>query len=360
MTDAALRAWRLILVLGPVLVVALAFQSIWTLRDDESRPDPADMSVEAGRVAQLADAYIRRMVGVTSHLAVAPEVVSLAKASTARSITGRDDEIESRWASAVNVVNDPFIPIRDQPVSRYFVDVRAADSAYREIFLSDMNGRLIAASNRTEDFQQKDDLWWPKDKDLKMVTAACRRLPMTCVHLSGIKWDPSAGVFGYAVVLPVVDTDGGKVKIVGILKAVVDPKELDTLLQFAALNPGLDVTLLDADGVRVFSRKPFFPPKDEKKDKDGKKETAKTEQPRLGELKPGNEGSWPLSGTRQDGKTVFVRRLESPVAGGWFIAVTERDQGRDGLWRSYVLWCLLTLGMFLVAAGAFAVRGKAA
>lgn len=349
------RLWRFVLILGPVLVVALAFQSIWALRDDESRPDSADMSVQAGRVAQLADAYIRRVVGVTSHLAVAPEVVSLARASTAQSLPGKD-EVDSRWKATANVPNDPFNPIRNQPVSKYFVDVKSTDSAYREIFLSDMKGGLIAASNRTEDFRQDDDSWWPKEQELKKVTAACRRLPMTCVQLSGIRWDPSAGVFGYAVVLPVVDIDGSKV---GILKAVVDPKELDTLLQFAALNPRLDVTLLDADGVRVFSRVPFFPPKDKKGDKERKKGTAKAETARFAELRPGHEGSWLLSGTREDGRIVFVRRLESPVAGGWFIAVTERDQGREGLLRGYLLWCLLTLGMFLVSAGAFAVRRKA-
>lgn len=337
------RMWRWILILGPVLVVALAYQSLWTLRAAE-RPDSADMSVETDRVARLIDAYIARVVGVTAHLAIAPDIVRLAEASTTRSVTGADEAVQTHWSESANAAGDPFNAIRSQSVSQFFADVKAADKAYREIFLADLKGRLIAASNRTEDFQQNDDSWWPKDLD--KVKPSCRRNPMDCVSLSSVEWDPSAGLFGYDVVLPVVNSNG---QPVGVLKAVVDPSELDGLLKFAALSRELDVTLINAKGVQIFSRELFL-----------KNPKA---LPCLRHLLPGNEGSWPLAGSCQDATAesrrkepvAFVRRLSSPVAGGWFVAITGQDDG-GGAWMTYALWCLFTLGMFLIAAGAFAVR----
>jgi hypothetical protein len=332
------RLWRSILVLGPVLVLALAFSLLWEVQVTAERPDDDDLSVRTDRVAQLADAYITRVVGVTSHLAIAPDVVGLAEKSAARSATGKDAETQARWSTTANVAGDPFFDIQKQPVSQFFADVKAADSAYREIFLADREGRLLAASNRTEDFQQKDDPWWPKKEDFDRFTDACRRLPMSCVSLSRIEWDASAGVFGFDVVLPVV-TPGGHT--VGVLKAVVDPSELEALIRFAALSQGLDVALVNPAGARVFSREPFFNP---------------MAVPPIRDLRPGNEGSWPLAGSRKNGPVAFVRKLRSPVPGGWFVAIADRDSHRDGRWKPYALWCLFTLGMFLIAAGAFAVR----
>lgn len=330
------RAWRWILVLGPMLVVAIAFWSLWSLREAAGRPDSAVLAAETDHVAQLVDAYIKRVVGVTSLLAVAPDVVGLAEASTARSVTGADAAAQAHWDESANAESDPFARIRKQPVSSFFADLKAADGAYREIFLADRQGRLIAASNRTEDFQQADDLWWPKNLD--QASASCRRLPMDCVQISDIDWDSSAGLHGYDVVLPVVTADG---RTVGVLKAVVDPKELERLLDFAEFNRELDVELVNGQGTQVFSSKPFF----------GEKAVRK-----LQDLTPGSEGSLALGDSREKGPVVSIRRLSSPVAGGWFIAVADRHHGEDGLWKTYLLWCLFTLGMFLIAAGAFAIR----
>jgi hypothetical protein len=331
------RVWRWILVLGPVLVAALGIQTLWTLRTAAERPDSTDMSVESDRVARLIDAYITRVVGVTSHLAITPDVVKLAESGPESPPTPEDKTIESRWLVSANTEDDFYTrTIHDRPVSRFFADVKGTDSAYREIFLADRGGRVVAASNRTENYLQDKDPWWPKD--LETAKPLCRRSPVDCVSLSSIEWDASAGLFGYDVVLPVVNTDD---QPVGVLKAVVDPSELDGLLKFAALSRNLDVTLINAKGVQIFSREPFF--------------TDLKTAPRLQDLLPGNEGSWPLTDAGRDGPVAFVRRLSSPVQGGWFVAIADRDH-HSSSWKPYALWGLFTVGMFLITAGAFAVR----
>lgn len=330
------RAWRWILVLGPVFVAALGIQTLWTLRAAAERPVFAGMSVETDRVAQLIDAYITRVVRVTSHLAMTPDVVKLARSGPESPPTAKDETTESRWPGLANAKDDPYAEIRKRPVSRFLADVKATDSAYREIFLADRGGRVLAASNRTENFLQSKDPWWP---DLTKVQASCRRLPMSCVHLGSIEWDASAGLFGYDVVLPVIDEDG---QAVGVLKTVVDPGELDGLLEFAASSRDLDVTLINAKGVQIFSREPFF--------------TDPKTVPRLQDLLPGNEGSWPLTGAGRDGPVAFVRRLSSPVEGGWFVVIADRDHHGNSAWKPYALWGLFTVGLFLITAGAFAVR----
>lgn len=367
-----LSTWRWLLVLGPVFVIAIAFQSLWALRVAGEHERPEEMSVETERLASLIDTYIKRVVGVTGYLTVIPEVVELAEESTKIARTQADEDREKFWTTfASQGKEDPFKEIQENnPLSTYFAELKdASGSAFREIFLSDLKGRVIAASNRTEDYRQDDDPWWPKGLEpkepevssdpnlteaaktvawetaklaeaarLKKALIRCRHLPMECVHIGGVDWDPSAGLFGYDVVLPVVTADG---RAVGVLKAVVDPKELEGLLAFAAHDQDIDTELLDGQGIRVFSQDAFF---------------GKGAVPPLKGLAPGAEASWPLGESRQTSPIAFVRRLSSDVEGGWYIALADRGEKDEAGWRPYLLWCLFTLGMFVVAAGAFAVR----
>lgn len=323
--------WRWVLILGPILVMTLAFQALWTLRVTSARPDDDDMSVEAGRVAGLVDAYIKRVAGVTSFLTLAPEVVKLAEDSSKLPLTPADREIETNWGKQAG--NERFDAIQAQPVSMFFKDLTAVRGAFREIFLTDTEGRVIAASNRTENYLQANEhSWWPKHPE--QAKASCRRLPQECVRITDVEWDASAAVFGYAVVLPVLTPAG---QWVGVLKAVVDPGELDTLLKFASSRQRAEIVLVNAQGKPLLSHDPFFDP-----------EAASL----LGGLSRGQESSLHLT---KGGPLAFVRRLSSPLDGGWVVAVTDRGQGEPRLWQRYVLWCLLTLVMFVIAARAFAV-----
>jgi len=350
MSAAALRipshVLRWMLVLGPILVLVLAFKSLWTLRAATAHLDPDEMSIVADRVAQLVDAYLARIVGTTSSLVIVPDVASLAAEQSARPLTPEDALTEKNWKRSANTRDDPFLRLEKEAVSWFLRDLTAAEGGvYREILLADAEGRLIAASNRTEDFRQndKDDPWWPAN--LKLFTDSCRRVPLKCVRMTDVGWDQSAATFGYDVVLPVVTR--GK-QAVGVLKAVVDPRELEALLRFATLNSEVDVALINAQGMRFLTRERFFT--------EGATEAEDQKEPssRLRALAPGGETSWPLA---EKGPAVYVRRLSSPVEEGWFIAVTDRDHDDSGAWKTYVLWCLFTLGMFVIAAGAFAVKG---
>jgi hypothetical protein len=340
MSEAVLRIqshlWRWLLIVGPILVLGFAFQSLWMQRAATAHPDSDDISIEADRIAQLADAYIARVAGVTSYFAVTPEVVELAATSSARSFTAADTDAETNWETLAGTKDDPFVSIHGEPVSAFFRDLTAvAGGSYREIFLADAKGRLIAASNRTEDFQQADDSWWPAD--MTHVTASCRHLPLECVHITDVEWDSSAATFGYDVVLPVVTSEG---HAVGVLKAVVDPRELNELLSFAESSHRFDVALINAKGMRLLSHERFFDEQTSSK---------------LRELTPGSEASWQLAGSRKNGPIAFVRRLSSPIEEGWTIAVADRDHGDAGLRKTYVLWCLFMLGLFVITARAFAV-----
>jgi hypothetical protein len=330
------RIWRWVLILGPILVLALAFQALWTLHVTTAHPDSDDLSIETDRVARLVDAYLARVAGVTSFLTLAPDVVELAKAGSERPFTRADEDAEKNWVALARATNDPFKLIKDLPVSLFFKNLTASGGAFREIFLTDTKGRVIAASNRTENFLQGHDPWWPEHLD--RVKASCRRLPLECVRITDVKWDASAAVFGYDVVLPVMTPEGHQV--VGVLKAVVDPTELDALLKFASSSQQVDVALVNAKGRRLLSRERFF---DEKA------------ASRLSRLPPGSEDSLRLSGSREDGPVAFVRRLSSPLDGGWSVAVADRGEGDSELWKPYALWCLFTLGMFVIAARAFGV-----
>lgn len=329
--------WKWVLVLGPILVLALGYRALWILRET-SRPDQDDISVIAERVARLVEAYVARVVSVTSMVAVSPLVSDLAARSSHRPVlTATIDRIDAEWRQPAGraLTTRAFEDIAANPVSGFLRDLKASTgTSYREILLADNKGRLIAASNRTEDYFQADDEWWPADQT--HFTASCRRFAVECATLSDVKWDPSAAGFGFAVVLPVITVNG---IAVGVLKAVVDPGELDSLLRIITANTGLDIALVRSNGTRVLSADTLW-------------NTDFREA--LGSLTPGAEMALRNPGDERAGWTL-VRRLSGPAGSLWSVAVADRRPGDSRDWKVFALWSALTLGMFFVAATALAV-----
>ena len=342
---------KILLIIGPVAVIATALHSVWHLQSVAGRPDPDHLSNSAEGIARLAEAYIARTITITGMLVNSPTInEALTEASrTPRNDKGVKDK-DDLWKSEQGRPKDPYLDIAEKPASHFLADVtRAPGSPYREILVADRHGRLIAASNRTEDYDQADDDWWPLDLD--HTPAACRHAPATCVAVEGVKMDLSAGAYGFSLFVPVLasgQTQSGQTRTnpvlaagtpVGVLKAVIDPTELATLVKLTQLNPSIRVALVGESGSPIFGTEQVFavPPKE------------------LQKLSEGSEAMVQLSEI-PDQDIACIRRLTGAMGRTWYVVARSADRPPQWRWPPVILWSALALGMFIVAALAARVQ----
>ena len=85
------------------------------------------------------------------------------------------------------------------PPLRTLTDIVAHDRIYREMILTDRQGRLIAASNPTTDYFQGDEDWW---------LAAFDDGRRGRVSIGDVRWDPSARAYAIEISAPVSGLGG--------------------------------------------------------------------------------------------------------------------------------------------------------
>ena len=89
------------------------------------------------------------------------------------------------------------------------------DQVYREIIVTDREGRLVAASSATSDYIQSDEAWWKE-----AFNDGTRGL----VSVSDVLWDESTKSHAIEIAVPVTERPGER--LVGVLKVVADAREL--------------------------------------------------------------------------------------------------------------------------------------
>lgn len=169
----------------------------------------------ARQTAADVDEYVYRRILDVSVLARTPDVRREAASASARPFDPADAEvIDHEWAQTTKPPGAVTAAL-DSTASQYLRDIVTHDRIYRELLLTDVQGRLIAASNVTSDYFQGDEDWWKTARD------DGRR---GTVSLSDVRWDKSAGVYAIEVAVPVPAPGGDE--LVGILKAVTDSREM--------------------------------------------------------------------------------------------------------------------------------------
>ena len=336
----SIHLWRSILIIGPVLAIAIAMHGVWRIQSEGGRPNRDGLSNIAERVARLVEAYVARTVTITGIIAASPSVNDAAAHASAvprddGAVTTDDEDWTKRTPRGLGLQKQ----IDDHPASLFFKYVTdAPGSAYREILVADALGRLVAASNRTDDLDQRNDAWWLVDLD--HTPPSCRQATTACVTILDVQLDTSTGFYGFEVIVPILSPAG---KPVGVLKAVIDPAELNELLGLTNLSPSHRVSLIRRDGSPVLAITPGPAPATVTARIDG-----------LGDVAEGAEAMLPLAGP--DRGFAHVRRLTGVIGREWYVAVTDSGDARPGSWRLFLFWTGLALGMFVVAASAFGIR----
>ena len=183
----------------------------------------------------------RRMVDV-SLLARTPELRRQAAQASARPMDAAAvAALDREWEQPASGKTESALLAND--ASTFLADLVAHDRIYRELLLTDVQGRLVAASGRTSDYFQGDEDWW---------TAARNDGRRGRVSLTDVRWDKSAGIHAIEIAVPVPAPDSGE--YAGVLKAVTDSREMLALIGSVQLGDTGTATLLRRDGSIVFGR----------------------------------------------------------------------------------------------------------
>jgi hypothetical protein len=357
------RAWRVVLVIGPLLVLAFALVALWMLRKAATEGEDDERAVLATKAASAVDGYLYRVINMTWQVAQMPAVVDLATAESDRTEWSQQDTYaKGEWKSSAGAGKDldPYRRVADRPVSGYLAAlVASGTSPFREILIADLHGRLIFASNRSDDFVQNDEHdWWPPELS---PDATCLKYPAPCARVLGVDLDESSGALGYDVVLPV--RAGGRP--VGVVKAHLLPDDLAKVMDLAGSDPRLAATLIDDEGLEALGnpKQRFIAEADLARLRllrHGGEiilRLAPPREPTAGQQTPApSPQAAPSSPTppSEDEPRAWIRKLGTPRA-PWSVAVTQRETARANVGIIYLLWSLATLALFAVAAAAFAV-----
>lgn len=225
-----------ILALGVILVLAIG----QTRLTDAGGRHLEDV---ARQTAASVDAYVYRRILDVSLLGRGPELRRDAAAASSRPADPAAIEaIDKVWAQR-SVALPEKTTIFKAPTSRYLADLVAQDRIYREMILTDRVGRLIAASGETSDYFQGDEDWWK-------AAAGNGRAPG--VSVSDVRWDESTRTHAIEIAVPVLSPDSSE--FAGVLKVVVDSRELLAAVGGAQLGTTGEAVLLRRNGTIVFSR----------------------------------------------------------------------------------------------------------
>ena len=200
----------------------------------------------AERTAAATDAYVFRTLIDVDRLASVPTVRSVAAAaSQEQPDSDRILELDSQW----QLESSPppaLIGLMDNAATRFLREVVADDPIYLEILLADWHGRLVAASGISTDYYQGDETWW------REVNATGR------FWVGDVVYDESARGFGLEISAPVFSGESAGT-IVGVMKVVVDSRELRAAVGGVPAEGSAEAALIRRGGSVVFSRQSVDP-----------------------------------------------------------------------------------------------------
>ena len=150
--------------------------------------------------------------------------------------------IEQRWPSLGR--DDALLGgILENPLSARMRLFQKVNPTFAEALMTDAQGRLIAATEKTTDYWQADEGWWKR-----AITLGTHRATVEGVH-----YDASAGVFSLDVSLPIRDWEAPEKPPAGVIKGVVNASPLFTALGAEVKTGGCVYEVVLGDG-RILAR----------------------------------------------------------------------------------------------------------
>lgn len=295
----------------------------------------------ADQTAAAVDTYVFRLVIDASVLSHVPVVRELAAAGSQRPFdraaavaTDRDWQRTNRPAVVQEVAANK--------VSDFLAEVTRQNTIYKELLLTDRYGRALAASGAADGYFFADAPWWKE----AYGDGVHGRLVVSDVTVQ-----QRARTWGIEITAPVEDPANGQ--LAGVFRAVVDMREIGTVLGGVRMGATGDAALIREDGSFVFALTGMDP--------NAHFFASDLLRERLGALKQGQPqtplhfGASTANGTpRLVGVAMSQLKASFPKL-AWVVAVS---QGEDELFapvRAQATSLLIVLGLTAIAVLLFAL-----
>ncbi|HSP92682.1 MAG TPA: cache domain-containing protein [Vicinamibacterales bacterium] len=295
----------------------------------------------AQQAAATVDSYVFRRIIDVSILARVPDVQSAAAAGSRTPLdVARAREIDTLWVAQPGETAAR-LGLLETPASQFLRDIVSNDQAYREIVVTDRDGRVVAASNATSDYLQSDETWWKE---------AFGDGTRGRVSVSDVLWDESAKSHAIEITVPVTERPGER--LVGVLKVVADARELLAVAGGVRSSTSGEVFLIREDGSIVFSQRgiggqaKFF--------------AADLFRERMKSFKAGDpQFRIDFSARDQNGRSYLVGIAPSQLGSSyphlsWMLAVTQAEDelfapARAQMWRMLGVFGLIAAAVLAIA-----------
>jgi hypothetical protein len=199
---------------------------------------------QAQQAAATVDSYVFRRVIDVAILARVPEVQAAAAAGDKVPLdVAKARELDAAWTAQPGATAAR-LGVLENPASQFLRDIVSNDQVYREIIVTDREGRLVAASSATSDYIQSDEAWWKE-----AFNDGSRGL----VSVSDVSWDESTKSHAIEIAVPVTERPGER--LVGVLKVVADARELLAVAAGVKSSTSGEAFLIREDGSIVFSQR---------------------------------------------------------------------------------------------------------
>lgn len=150
--------------------------------------------------------------------------------------------IDNQWRNLSS--DDPTMKqIMNNELSMTLKAFKIVEGAFGEVLVTDSDGRLIAATNKTTDYWQADEEWWQM----------AYKMGKGQIYLSKFGYDESAKVHSLDICVPVL-TDEPPYRVVGIIKGVLDISHLFDAIEKINAGEGGNVAMISDAGKLLSAR----------------------------------------------------------------------------------------------------------
>ena len=185
--------------------------------------------------------YLERVRAQAANLTRVPQLQLATQRASQQPVSQQQiQDLENRWPSLEPIGRGPLDTILGSETSRFLRDYNGVTTTFRELFITDRQGRLVAASNKTSNYFQAKEAWWINTF----------REGEGSSYVSDFVFDESVNVYGLEVAEPIRNVSG---EVIGVLKAIVDSHELFGLVEHVKVGLNGSAALMRSDGIVISS-----------------------------------------------------------------------------------------------------------
>ena len=236
--------FRMMAILLLIAVVPFLLGAWWLVngyRNSAIEAHGNDLSEEADVAFDYLNNFLGSKILEIAGLAEVPVLREAIEKNNLQIKTSLTDErkktvaMESRWKS-LDYTSPELRAVLDNPAAEFLQRYIKTRSSFREIIVTDMVGRTVAATGKTSDYRHINDPWW------KTSYADGQK---GGVYIGDVHYHDSAQTYCIDIAQPFIDRKGG---VMGVIMVGISADEIHSLVASLQSGFGGTATLMRFDG----------------------------------------------------------------------------------------------------------------